>query len=182
MEEVWKCIIGYEGKYQVSNLGNVRSLNYQGHGYVRNLVPKVNNRGRLWVELRGENGVKQMLIHRLVGESFIPNPNNLPEINHKDENPKNNCVDNLEWCTGLYNKLYSIVRHPERRTQRKHSQKYRNWNKVAIIQADKSGNEIRHWGNMREIANTLGYNQTSITECCEGKRHTAYGFKWQFAI
>lgn len=182
MEEIWRGISGYEESYEVSNLGNVRSLNYQGHGFIRNLVPKVNNAGRLWVELRGKSGIKQMLVHRLVGEAFIPNPYNLPQINHKDENPKNNHVDNLEWCTGTYNNWYSMVRHPERRLQRKATPKYKHWIDVAIEQTDKDGNVIRYWENMREIVNILGYSQTSITECCQGKRKTAYGFKWQFAV
>lgn len=182
MVEVWKDIEGYEGRYMISNLGNVMSMNYRGHGYAKLLVPKVNNYGRLWVELRGEPGIKHMLVHRLVGQAFIPNTNNFSEINHKDENPQNNVVDNLEWCTGLYNKLYSKVRHPERYLNRKPPKKYRRMIDKAIIQTDLEGNEIRYWQCARSITKELGMSQTSITQCCDGKRHTAYGFKWRYAI
>lgn len=169
MTEIWKDIKGYEGMYQVSNVGNVRSLNYRKTGTTKNLVPKVNNCGRLWVELQG----KPLLIHRLVAQAFIPNTNNYPEINHKDENPKNNVVSNLEWCTGEYNrKVYSAI----------HSHGRPKIRKREIIQLDVSGKIVKKWKDSRTISNTTGMNQWSITQCCDGKRKTAYGFKWQYAI
>ena len=113
MEEIWKDIDGFEGLYQVSNFGNVMSLNYGNRGYAKKLTPKCNNSGRLWVELLKGGKRKCMLVHRLVALAFIPNPNNFPQINHKDENPKNNFAFNLEWCTQSYNNNYSIERHPE---------------------------------------------------------------------
>lgn len=113
MEEIWKDIDGFEGLYQVSNFGNVMSLNYGNRGYAKKLTPKFNNSGRLWVELLKGGKRKCMLVHRLVALAFIPNPNNFPQINHKDENPKNNFAFNLEWCTQSYNNHYSIERHPE---------------------------------------------------------------------
>lgn len=182
MTEVWKDIEGYEGKYQVSNLGNVKSLDYGGHGYAKVLTPKVNNSGRLWVELRKPGCVKQMLIHRLVGEAFIPNPQKLPQINHKDENPMNNVVDNLEWCTGTYNRMYSIIRHPERCKSRKATPKYRRMLDKPIVQIDMNGNEIAWWDCARTITKEMGMSQTSITQCCDGIRKTAYGFRWRYAI
>ena len=169
MAEIWKDIEGYEGMYQVSNIGNVRSLNYRGTGIVRNLVPKVNNCGRLWVELKG----KSFLIHRLVAKAFIPNIHNYPEINHKDENPKNNVVTNLEWCTGEYNrKMYSA----------KNSHGRPNTRQREINQLDTYGNLVKKWKDSRTIMNSTGMSQWSITQCCDGKRKTAYGFKWQYAI
>ncbi len=181
MEEVWKNICGYEGLYQVSNLGNVKSLNYAHRGYAKNLVPKKNNSGRLWVELVKDGVKKPMLIHRLVANEFIDNPNNYPQINHKDENPTNNCVDNLEWCTGLYNIRYSLALHPERSRSRK-MRKTRKIIGNEIRQIDLSGNEVCTWKDIREIVNTTGMSQWSITQCCDGKRKTAYGFRWQYAI
>lgn len=169
MAEVWKDIFGYEGSYQVSNLGNVRSMNYRRTGNVKNLTPKENNCGRLWVELRK----KPFLVHRLVADAFIKNESNLPEINHKDGNPKNNEVSNLEWCTGEYNKqIYYETREDCKPTKL--------FSKVNQI--DSEGNVVKQWDNPRQIVNETGMNQWSITQCCNGKRKTAYGFRWHYAI
>ena len=182
MTEVWKDIEGYEGRYQVSNLGNVKSLNYGGHGYEKNLTPKVNNSGRLWVELMKDGEKKQFLIHRLVGFAFIPNPMNLPQINHMDENPKNNRVDNLEWCTGLYNVRYYLERHPNIARERKTPSRRNRKIGLKINQIDSDGCVVKTWDDVREIVNNVGYSQWSITQCCDGKRHRAYGFEWQYAV
>lgn len=105
MEEVWKDIKGYEGKYQVSNLGRIKSLSYRNTGISKILVPKI-NKGYYEIGLY-LNGIRKMFfVHRLVALTFIPNPNNLPQINHIDEDKTNNCVDNLEWCTQAYNNIY----------------------------------------------------------------------------
>ena len=111
--EVWKDIKGYEGKYQVSNLGRVKSLpkyTYpRGYPQLRKekiMKPSYVGKDRNYLALKLNDG-KQYKVHRLVAEAFIPNPDNLPMVNHKDENPTNNCVDNLEWCTNSYNVKYS---------------------------------------------------------------------------
>ena len=186
MNEVWKDIEGYEGRYQVSNLGNVKSLNYGGHGYAKNLVPKCNNSGRLWVELFADGKKKCALIHRLVGVAFIPNPNNYPQINHIDENPKNNQANNLEWCTGDYNIAYYLERHPicskKRKPIRSRSTgKYKRRLGLKIHQMDINGNLIKEWPNSRAIATETGMSDWSISECCRGKRKTAYGYIWRYA-
>lgn len=106
MIENWKDVVGYEGLYQVSDRGNVLSLNYRNNGYAKRLTPKRNSKGRLWVLLYRDGEKKPFLIHRLVAAAFIPNPEQFPEINHKDENPLNNSVENLEWCTRKYNVRY----------------------------------------------------------------------------
>ena len=172
--EVWKDIEGYEGKYQISNKGNVKSLNYRNSGRSQNLVPKVNNAGRLWVELASNGKTKPMLIHRLVAMAFIPNPNNYPQINHKDENVKNNHAGNLEWCTGDYNIKCFLDRHKVRGRPKKL--------KTPILQLDKEGNVVKRWDDSIAIKEKNGWSVWSILQCCRGNRKTAYGFKWQFAI
>lgn len=118
MQEVWKPVVGYEGLYEVSNKGRVKSLvraiydintktviNYKREKY---LTGRANGRGYPIVRLV-KNGVeKNMYIHRLVGIAFIPNPKNLPVINHLDSDPTNNCVENLEWCTQKHNMEYAV--------------------------------------------------------------------------
>jgi len=101
-QEVWKDIKNYEGIYQVSNLGRVYNCRYN------RFLSTPTNRKKKYVDVvLNKNGIaKSYKVHRLVAEAFIPNPNNLPFVNHKDENPSNNCVDNLEWCTNEYNLNY----------------------------------------------------------------------------
>lgn len=187
MEEIWKDIRGYEGRYQVSNLGNVKSLNYGNHGTAKNLVPKVSNRGRPWVELAKDGAKKAYLVYRLVATEFIPNENNYPEVNHKDENVFNNCVDNLEWCTGEYNRSYSYNLHPEKHRDARESctrtgKRYGKRTALEIEQLDFEGNVVKRWPNSRTIFNDTGMSDWSISECCRGKRKQAYGFKWRYAI
>lgn len=166
--ETWKAIPDYEN-YQVSDLGNVRSMSYRRTGETKVLTPKRNNCGRMWVDLKG----KPTLVHRLVATVFLPNPQGLPEINHKDGNPANNAVENLEWCTGEYNKR-EYFKGIDKGTPRKLFQN--------ILQISMDGNVIARWDNVRQITVETGMNQWSITQCCDGKRKTAYGFRWQYAI
>lgn len=108
MEEIWKDIKGFENKYQVSNLGRVRSLKHS-HGYrdkPKILNGSLDSHGYKQVNLCKNGNRKLMFMHRLVAMAFIPNPNQYPYINHKDENPLNNSVWNLEWCTAQYNSTY----------------------------------------------------------------------------
>lgn len=114
MVEIWKDIDGYIGIYQVSNMGNVRSLQREefkcAQGYrVRKgveLKPSQDQKGYLMVNLYKNGKGRSRRVHRLVAEAFIDNPMHLSEINHIDENKKNNVVSNLEWCTSSYNKMY----------------------------------------------------------------------------
>ena len=175
MEEVWKDIEGFEGKYQVSNLGNVKSLNYANRRYARNLVPKINNCGYLWVELWDNGKSKPFLIHRLVAKAFIKNENRCQIINHKDENPKNCNVDNLEWCDNSYNVLYSLRKRRSGSIRKtKHSRK-----KLLRISKDGVVTEISE--NIAKFCKNNDFNEWSILQCCKGNRKTAYGYKWEFA-
>ena len=109
-KQIWKDIPGYEGLYQVSNTGRVRSLNYNRTGETKVLKQGTNKGGYKRVNLYKDGKFKIYFVHRLVALVFIPNPNNYPVINHKDENPKNNTVWNLEWCTQEYNINYGNCR------------------------------------------------------------------------
>ena len=125
MVEEWKDIKGYEGLYQVSNKGNVRTLehtavNRRGVTYFvkgRQLKLHTYPNGYKDVMLQHKGSSKRFLVHKLVAEAFIPNPNNLPEINHKDETKDNNCADNLEWCTRKYNCNYGSCIEKQRQSK-----------------------------------------------------------------
>lgn len=174
MSKVWKEIKGYDGRYLISSSGNVISLNYRRTNKAKMLTWKINNKGYAWVEL-WKNGVKeQRLIHRIVAETFIDNPEGYKIINHKDENPLNNDVDNLEWCDQSYNTIYSLELHPERKNKGKNMG-------LAIIQLDNDGNIIKEWENARTILLETGMSDYSITEVCRGRRHMAYGYLWRYA-
>ena len=114
MEEVWKPIKGYEGIYEVSSLGCVRKA---ATGLI---LHQSNNRGYRQVGLRKDGITKTVPVHRLVAKAFLPNPDMLPQINHRDENKANNCVENLEWCDGSYNMRYNDLqlRNREKATTR----------------------------------------------------------------
>lgn len=109
MQEIWKDIEGYEGLYQASNLGQIKSIQYFNHAnnksYTRNkiLKPIINEKGYYRVDLYKERKSKRFRIHRLIAKTFIPNPNNFPEVNHINGNKKDNCINNLEWCTHKHN-------------------------------------------------------------------------------
>ena len=180
MEEVWKDIAGYEGLYQVSNKGNVKSLNWGNRGYSKNLYLKPHCHGYLQVELANKGKKKMFMVHRLVAMAFIDNPLDLPMINHKDENKENNCVDNLEWCDCSYNVRYSLHNRKKVAHRRCFGRVGKNTlKKVAQISAN--GSVVRIWNNAREVFLTTGMSDWSISECCRGNRKTAYGYCWQYA-
>lgn len=182
--EIWRDIVGFEGRYQVSNWGNVKSLNYRNRGFSKNLTPKTNNRGYLWVELIKYKKRKCFLIHRLVAQAFVDNPNGFEFVNHKDEKPSNCNANNLEWCNRSYNAKYSINRHPERYKNTKRKGKKRTnikYEKHLINQLSLDGSFLKSWNSFWEIGKEFNYRTSSLKECCEGKRKTAYGYKWEFA-
>ena len=102
MEEIWKDNEGFEGRYQISSLGRVKSfLKDTDNGVI--LKPMVCTNGYLRIDLRNNGRTYKLLVHRVVAEAFLPNQNHFEYVNHKDESRDNNCVDNLKWCTHKYN-------------------------------------------------------------------------------
>ena len=154
MEEIWKDIKGYEGKYQVSNYGIVKSLNYRRTGKEQLLKPALQTTGYFSVMLC--KPLKRFQIHRLVAEAFIPNPDNLPQVNHKDEDKTNNHADNLEWCTNKYNSNYGtrVKRICESLSKK-------------VYQYTLDGELVKEWKSTKECGRN-GFNQQSIVKCCKG--------------
>lgn len=160
--EAWKDISGYEGRYQVSNKGNVKSLRYHRGTQEKLLVPGEDSDGYLHVLLYKDGKRRTCKIHRLVADAFIGNSDNLPSINHKDENKHNNTVENLEYCSVGYNNLYSKA--------------------VPVLQCDLAGNVIREWASMKSASEALKIKLTNICACCRkyGRVKTAGGFIWKY--
>lgn len=167
MEEEFKEIIGYEGWYWVSNLGNVKSK-------FKQLKPCINKDGYYVVSLCKENRVKTFSIHRLVALHFIDNPDNLPQVNHKDECKTNNCVTNLEWCTQQQNHDYGT------RNERTGRSQMNKQGSKALLQYDLQGNFIKEFPSVSEASRELGKSQANISRCANGFKNQAYGFIWKF--
>lgn len=168
MEEIWKDIKGYEG-YLISSRGNVFSK-YSN----RILKPIKRHLNHLMICLFKDGISYNFFIHRLVAEAFIPNPDNLSCVNHKDENPLNNNVDNLEWCSYQYNNTYGtrIERAKIKLTNGKKSK--------LVLQYDMNGNIIKEWPSSREIERELGISHKNISFCCSGKYKQAGGYIWRY--
>ena len=189
MKEIWRDIKGYEGLYQVSNLGRVRSVT---HDIVDSLGRRSTKEGKILslrkssqtgyptINLLKDGDTTSCNIHRLVAEAFIPNPNNLPCVNHKDESRDNNCVDNLEWCSYQYNNTYGTAQ--KRRTESL-ARFYDTHDEVLkpVVQYSTKGELIREYRSIREAERTLGLEVSSgISACCAHKLNTAYGYVWRF--
>lgn len=189
--ETWKPVVGYEGLYEVSDLGRVRSLDreitterggrpfrYKMKGQI--VIPHERRHGYLAVCLYGKeskNGrFSQKSVHRMVAEAFLPNPNGYSEVNHLDENKQNNVLSNLEWCNHKENCHHGTA--IERRAA-----KFRNGPKSkAVDQLDMNGNYIRTFPSMAEAKRQYGFAQSNIHNAIHGKYSQAYGYKWRYAI
>lgn len=183
MEEIWKDIKDYEGLYQVSNLGNIKSLSRKrGNQFdYQDIILKQGNwRGYKNVILQKDGKVKCYMVHRLVAQAFIPNddPEYKTQVNHISEVKTENTVSNLEWCTPKYNMNYGtcLERGAEKRRNLKHLSKQ-------VCQYDLEGNLIKIWPSLREIERVLGFNHTRISFVCNKRKwcKSAFGFKWEYA-
>ncbi len=182
--EVWRDIPGWE-RYAVSNFGRVASLGepFLCQGRMCRRAPQIikprsdkSKLGYLRVVLSDGNGQrKSFSVHRLVAMAFIPNPENLPFINHKDENPKNNRAENLEWCTQQYNNNYGT--HNARMAKTIHETAYQ---RRQVVQLSPEGRLIAIYESIQEGADTLGISRTSISICCRNKNRTGHGFQWMY--
>lgn len=164
-KEIWKDILGYEGKYQVSNLGNVKSLNYNRTGKEKILQVITTSKGYIRISLCKDGITKNYKVHRLVWTAFngvIPDGMQVNHINEdKSDNRLSNlnlmtCKANINWGTGILRRC------------------------KLIVQYDLYGNLIKEWCSTIEAANELGIRQGHISECCLGKRKSIGGFNWKF--
>ena len=155
MEEVWKDVVGYEVVYKVSNFGNVYSVKRD-----KRLKPRNHRDGYLQVRLYINGKGKDLKVHRLVAQAFIPNPDNKPQVNHLDEDKTNNNVNNLDWVTNKENNNYG--------TKNK---------KIKVIYQD---NTYEYWVSSTEFAREFGFDQSSICAVLRGRRKTYHGMRFEY--
>lgn len=181
--EVWKDIQGYEGLYQVSNMGRVRSLErkvkrWDGYRTVPAGMPKIqkSNSGYFRVELWKDWKGKKYLIHRLVAQAFIPNPENLPQVNHLNEDKTDNRVENLEWCTAKYNSNYGT-----------HNEKLSKAASKAILQYTQDNIFVAEYASLQDAERVTGVLKSNICQylrrdenCRYGNRQSAGGYIWKY--
>lgn len=190
LKEEWKPVVGYEGLYEVSNFGRVKALEKvrvsgRGYGLIRvypEKIMKTSDKAIYQkVVLRKDGKEKLKSVHRLVADAFIPNPDNLPQVNHKDENKHNNHVDNLEWCTCRYNVNYGTCN--DRRFE-KHS-------KRAVAQYTLDGKLVAIYPSIGKASKSTGINSGGILYCCNGGHFnkskgiwqnddSCKGYRWQY--
>lgn len=176
MQEIWIDVKDFIGLYQVSNRGRVRSLDKYvkcGYGRVRLfpgriLRPAKDKGGYLQVTLCKEGKTTRCYIHRLVADAFLPNPENLPEVNHINEDKTDNCVENLEWCTRKYNANYGTG---AQRSAKKQSR--------PVLQYTPDGEFVKEWPSMKEC-NRNGFHQFRVWLCCNGKGNKHKGYIWRY--
>lgn len=175
--EIWKPIKNYEGWYEVSNFGRVRSLdrfvNHSNKGFKslrkgKIISPGKTKDGYLFVHISKNQKSQNLRINRLVAQTFIPNPNNYPQVNHRDEDKTNNKFSNLEWCTAKYNDNYG--------SRNKKVAKERG-KRVAQLTLD--GQVVHVWSSAHECVQA-GFNYGNVCACCRGKRNVHKGYRWKY--
>lgn len=163
--ENWKEIEGYTD-YMVSNLGRVKSLKFSKEKILKS--SKLNN-GYLFVNLCKDGKYKPYLIHRLVAQAFLPNPDNLPQVNHRNENKTDNRVENLEYCNSQYNNNYGT-----------RNERVIKSLSIPILQFNLDGELVRKWNSITQVERELGFDKGNISRSCKQQYgfKSAYGYKW----
>lgn len=184
MQEIWKDIKGYEGRYQISNLGNVKSLSRKTefsdgkpprYEKEKLLTPAKHHKGYVKAQLRKNNNTKAFFIHRLVAQAFIPNPEGKATVNHKDGNKVNNTVVNLEWLSNQENMKHAYA------TGIRDNSKVNEMRKRPVAQYSKDGQLVRTYESVKEAVElNPTFRQGGISSCALGNYKTSHGFVWKY--
>lgn len=173
-QEQWRDIEGYGGRYQVSNMGRVWSVERESRGHIyggHELLPNIDHRNRYTASLSKDGRTRRIVLARLVAKAFCPNPDpaTMKYVNHKDENPANNRADNLEWCTHKYNCNYGTRMERIKEAQN-----------MAVVQYTLDGRYVAEYASMHLAAQAIGKEAGHICDCCQGNRRWAYGYFWRY--
>ena len=186
--EIWRTAVSdgilYEGLYKVSNWGRILSLNYRNTGKAELMEPSERKDGYSQVGLSKNGKTKNCLVHRLVAETFLPNPEGKPQVNHKIEGKKGKKINivifnedgtvnkertTIEWCTQEYNHNYGTINERAAKAKSK-----------PVLQLSLSGELIREWPSTREIERQLGFDHGAVAKCCNGKLPHYKGYIWKY--
>ncbi len=188
--EIWKPVVGYEGLYEVSNLGNVRSIRWRGGHKTHNIFQRVNGNGYYDLVLIRNKTTKYVTVHRLVARAFLPNPEGKKCIDHIDGNRLNNRVENLRWCTYKENANNPISR--KRQAAAQHKEMKKKWEKGCcdrikrpVLQYTLEGEFVARWNSAADAARAhlmegkrLYSIEGKITQCCRGETRRTIGYLW----
>lgn len=179
MIERWEKIQDFED-YEINNNGVIRRISYNGNAKNKQykvpyyIKPRKDKDGYLRYTLCKNGKMKYFFAHRLVAKTFIPNPNKLPVVNHKDGNKENNNVDNLEWCSIRYNNIHALKKGLRNMKNNKLSKK--------VAQYDKKGNLINIFKSANDAKRITGYSQGHISECCRNEIKQYNGYVWKYIV
>lgn len=186
MNEIWKTIEDYPD-YMISSMGRVKSIErvdcYGRHRKEKIIKLNKNRDGYLIVHLYGIEREKHYSVHRLVAQAFIPNPDNKPNIDHINTDRTDNRVENLRWVTQKENcnNLLSIEKYSKNNAKANLGKFSKlNPNSKPVLQFTLDGKLIKKWDSAMDVKRELGNNQSHISNCCRGRRKTAYGYKWKY--
>ena len=181
MNEIWKAVQGYEGRYEISNLGRVKSLNYNHTKKPKILAPKHHSSGYDTVTLCNNGIHKNKPIHKLVADAFIPNPNNLPQVNHIDGDKSHYSVDNLEWVSASDNVRHAIKNGLRRPFVSDNGFGATHIHRRAVYQFSMDGELIQRWECISDASREYSCRPSSIVNCCQGRNKSLRGYKWSYS-
>ena len=185
---VRKSVVGYEGYYEVDQFGRVFGLDrvvtvvdgnrtYKKPLSGKQMKQSMHDKGYKTVSLTKDGKTKMMFVHRIVAEAFLPNPDNLPMVNHKDEDKTNNFLENLEWCTAAYNNTYgNAIERRAKKLRGRESEK-----RVAVVGCTLDGKYEEWFSSIAEAAKIVNGSTSAISKVCKGERKMAYGYRWSYA-
>lgn len=181
--EIWKDIEGYEGQYQISSLGRVKSLEritrFKNRDSIRKepekiLAYKKHHKGYVKAQLRKRDILKSYFVHRLVAQAFLPNTENKETVNHKDGDKLNNTIENLEWMSNTENMQHAY------RTGIRDNKKLHEKQKKPVAQYTKDGQLVAKYPSIDDAVKATGFRQSGISSCCLGRYKSTFGYVFKF--